>query len=339
MLQALKQVPLKKFNTFGIDAMAENLIEISNNQEIREAVDMGRNMGSPSVIIGGGSNILFTRLSYPLIVANRLLGIKKIDENEDFVWVESGAGEIWHGLVLHCTDQGWGGLENLSLIPGTVGAAPMQNIGAYGVEFKEVFESLEAVSLTTFETRKFSNSECLFGYRESVFKRQLKGKYFITSVVLKLSKNHRVNTGYGAIREVLKKEGITRPTIKQVSDAVVRIRQAKLPDPAAIGNAGSFFKNPALSRQGFERLKQNYPDVPGYPRPGGHVRVPAGWLIEKCGWKGNREGHIGVHKQQSLVLVNYGGGKGAEVRELAMRIKSSVQDKFQIEIMPEVNIL
>lgn len=339
MHQILKQVSLKKFNTFGIEAVAENFIEISNNQDIKDVMDWAYQKKYSPVILGGGSNVLFTDPTYPLIVVNRLSGIKKINENEGYVWVESGAGEIWHDLVLYCIEQGWGGIENLSLIPGTVGAAPMQNIGAYGVEIKEVFDSLEAVDLTTFESKRFSMEDCEFGYRQSIFKKELKGKYFITSIVLKLSKMHRVNTSYGAIRDVLDTKGISTPTIKQVSDAVVHIRQSKLPDPDEIGNAGSFFKNPVISKEQFEGLISTYPDMPSYPQENGEKKVPAGWLIEKCGWKGTREGAIGVHEKQALVLVNYGEGEGAAIKALAMRIKQSVKDQFQIDIVPEVNII
>ncbi|MEO9802700.1 MAG: UDP-N-acetylmuramate dehydrogenase [Reichenbachiella sp.] len=339
MRQLSKHVSLKKFNTFGIDTVAENFIEISDNQDIKEAMGWAAEKGYTPIILGGGSNVLFTKDSYPLIVVNHLLGIKKIKENEDYVWVESGAGEIWHDLVLFCLKEGLGGIENLSLIPGTVGAAPMQNIGAYGVEIKEVFESLQAVDLSTFEVKSFNNKECQFGYRESIFKKELKGKFFITSLVLKLSKIRKVNISYGAIQKVLKDKGILEPTINQVSDAVVHIRQSKLPNPDEIGNAGSFFKNPVISKSRFEELRQIHSEIPSFPQEDGQVKVPAGWLIEQCGWKGYCEGSIGVHKKQALVLVNYGGGKGAEIEALASKIKDSVYDKFQINITAEVNIL
>ncbi|UXX79054.1 UDP-N-acetylmuramate dehydrogenase [Reichenbachiella carrageenanivorans] len=339
MPQFLKEAPLSKFNTFGIDAVADFMIEVSNNQEIKESMVWADQERLTPVILGGGSNVLFTQPSYPLVIVNRLMGIEKIKEDEEYVWVRSGAGEVWHQLVLYCITQGWGGVENLSLIPGTVGAAPMQNIGAYGIEIKEVFESLEAIHLTTFEVKKFSKADCQFGYRESVFKKDLKGKYFITSVVLKLTKVHQLNTSYGAIGDVLSGKGITNPTIKQVSDAVIEIRQSKLPNPAEIGNAGSFFKNPVVSNRQFKQLRAIYPEMPNYPQPDGQVKVPAGWLIEKCGWKGSRFGAIGVHENQALVLVNHGGGSGKDIKALAMKIRKSVQDKFEIDITPEVNML
>ncbi|SMD32510.1 UDP-N-acetylmuramate dehydrogenase [Reichenbachiella faecimaris] len=339
MPNILKQAPLKKYNTFGIESVAQQLIEVTNNQEIKEAIEWAIDKDLEPIFLGGGSNVLFTQHVYPLVIINRVTGIKKLDEDEDFVWVEAGAGEVWHNLVLYCIKMGWGGVENLSLIPGTVGAAPMQNIGAYGVEIKEVFESLEAINLASLEEEKFTNSDCEFAYRESIFKKDLKGKYFITSIVLKLMKKHKVNISYGAIADVLAQEGISNPTIKQVSDAVIQIRASKLPNPAEIGNAGSFFKNPVIGVDHFVDLKKKYPNMPSYAQPDGQVKVPAGWLIEQCGWKGSKEGEIGVHKNQALVLVNYGQGTGHEIKDLAMRIKTSVNKKFNIEIIPEVNII
>lgn len=339
MPQILTDVSLKKYNTFGIEASADNLMEVINNQDVKEVIMWGSEQGLAPLILGGGSNVLFTKEAYPFVILNKLKGIYKLDENDDFVWVQAGAGEIWHDLVLFCIDQGWGGIENLSLIPGTVGAAPMQNIGAYGVEIKEVFESLEAIDLESYEEKSFNNDACQFGYRESVFKKDLKGKYFITSIVLKLTKKHEVNIHYGAIAEVLSKRGIDAPTIKQVSEAVIEIRQSKLPNPLEIGNAGSFFKNPVVHVDHFVRLKSNYPDMPSYAQPDGLVKIPAGWLIEQCGWKGHRAGDIGVHKNQALVLVNYGAGKGDDIRSLAIEIKGAVKAKFEIDIIPEVNII
>ena len=339
MPNVLKHVSLKKFNTFGIDASADILIEVVDIQGFKDVMRRVAAEHVEPLILGGGSNILFTKASYPFVIINKLTGIEKLDENEDFVWVRAGAGEIWHDLVLFCINQGWGGVENMSLIPGTVGAAPMQNIGAYGVEIKDVFDSLEAIDLESLEEKSFSNSDCEFGYRESVFKKELKGKYFITSIILKLTKNHKVNISYGAIGDVLATEGISNPTIQQVSDAVIQIRQSKLPNPEEIGNAGSFFKNPVINADQFEMLKKKYPDIPNYAQPDGKVKVPAGWLIQQCGWKGSREGAVGVHKNQALVLVNYGKGKGDDIRKLAMKIKKSVKDQFEIDITPEVNMI
>ncbi|WP_422359591.1 UDP-N-acetylmuramate dehydrogenase [Reichenbachiella sp.] len=339
MLHTSKQASLKKYNTFGIEAVAENLIEVSNNQNVKEAMRVSEELGVSPLILGGGSNVLFTKQSYPLVIINKLIGIEKQKEDEHFVWIKSGAGVVWHDLVLHCIDQSWGGVENLSLIPGTVGAAPMQNIGAYGVEIKEVFESLEAINKSTLQEKVFSNQECRFGYRESIFKKEVKGEYFITSVTLKLTKKHKLNISYGAISKVLNSQAIETPTIKQVSEAVIQIRESKLPNPTKIGNAGSFFKNPVISNDQFLELKNEYPNMPSYDQPNGKVKVPAGWLIEQCGWKGFREGDIGVHKNQALVLVNYGNGTGADIKNLAFRIKDSVKEKFNIEITPEVNII
>lgn len=339
MNNVLKHVSLKKYNTFGIEALADNFMEVSENQDVISIMSWARAHKVEPFIVGGGSNILLTQSSYPLIVVNRFAGINKVAENDDHVWIESGAGEVWHDLVVFCIKNNWGGIENLSLIPGTVGAAPMQNIGAYGVEIKEVFESLDAIDMETGELRTFNNEECRFGYRESIFKKELKGKYFITSVRLKLNKNHKINTTYGAIEEVLNQKNIDAPTIKDVSDAVMEIRQSKLPDPAVIGNAGSFFKNPVISKDQFDQMRMEYTQIPGYVQPDGSVKVPAGWLIEQCGWKGKRLDDIGVHSKQALVLVNHGGGTGAAIRDLAYDIKRSVMDKFKVEINPEVNII
>lgn len=339
MPHIIKQASLKNYNTFGIEAVADQLVEVTNNQGVKDAINLSKDLVVSPLILGGGSNILFTKQSYPLVILNKLTGIEKQKEDEHFVWVKSGAGVVWHELVLHCIDQGWGGVENLSLIPGTVGAAPMQNIGAYGVEIKEVFESLEAIHQDSLEEKVFSNDECQFGYRESVFKKELKGKYFITSVTLKLTKKHNINVSYGAISEVLSSKDIDSPSIKQVSDAVIQIRESKLPNPAEIGNAGSFFKNPVISNDQFQKLKTQYTDMPSYDQPNGKVKIPAGWLIEQCGWKGILEGDIGVHKNQALVLVNYGNGTGADIKNLAFKIKDSVKEKYNITITPEVNII
>lgn len=332
-------ISLKKFNTFGVHATAEHFIEVTNNQEFKEAMEWANARSIVPLILGGGSNVLLTQHEYPLVIHNSIKGIEKESESEEFVWVRAGSGEVWHQFVMYCIDQGWGGVENLSLIPGTVGAAPMQNIGAYGVEIKEVFESLEAIDVSSGEIVNFNCSACAFGYRESVFKKKFKGKYFIASVLIRLTKRHQLNTSYGAIAQVLESKNIEHPTIKDVSDAVISIRKSKLPDPAEIGNAGSFFKNPVIAERKYMDLQKNYPAMPGYPQADDKVKVPAGWLIEQCGWKGIREGDIGVHKNQALVLVNYNDGKGESIRQLAMRIKDAVYDQFQIDITPEVNII
>jgi len=253
--------------------------------------------------------------------------------------VKAMAGENWHEFVLYCIENGWAGVENLSLIPGTVGAAPMQNIGAYGVEVKDVFDSLEAVEISSGKYKEFSAEDCAFGYRESVFKTSLKGKYIITSVVFKLRKTPKFNISYGAIQSTLDEMGITELSLKAISDAVIKIRQTKLPDPAKIGNSGSFFKNPTLDKKDYESLKAKFSEIPGYHLPEEKVKIPAAWLIEQAGWKGKTFGEIGVHKDQPLVLVNYGNGKGADIRDLAYKIQTSVADKFGIALSAEVNII
>ncbi len=339
LFQGIKEnYSLKKHNTFGLDVKARYFIEVADIQQLKSVVDWSVIESVPLFVLGGGSNVLFTQNLDFLVIKNSLKGIEIVEESESEISVKIGAGEVWHEVVLHCIDKGWGGVENLSLIPGSIGAAPMQNIGAYGVELKDVFQCLEAFNLETKAIKDFSNDECQFGYRDSVFKNQLKGKYVITSVTLRLNKSPKVNTSYGAISEVLAHKGILHPTIKDVSDAVIEIRQSKLTDPAKIGNSGSFFKNPVISDSDFQKLKTAYPNIPSYPQENSQVKVPAGWLIEQCGWKGKMRGDIGVHKQQALVLINQGGGKGQDIRQLAMDIQESVSDKFGINLETEVNI-
>ncbi len=293
----------------------------------------------PYLVVGGGSNMLLTKDYKGLVIKNQLKGIEIIKEVGDGVWVKAQAGEVWHELVMWCIDRGLAGLENLSLIPGCVGAAPMQNIGAYGVEIKDTFFELEALNFTTGELRKFNNSECQFGYRESVFKRALKDQYLITSVTFKLSKTPNFQTTYGAIQQELEKMGVNELSIKAVSQAVINIRSSKLPNPKEIGNAGSFFKNPVVSQQIADALKANYPDAPVYPVADG-CKLAAGWLIEKAGWKGLTIDHkYGVHKLQALVLVNYGGASGNEVFQLSEDILQDVKQKFGVMLEREVNII
>jgi UDP-N-acetylmuramate dehydrogenase len=291
------------------------------------------------MILGGGSNVLFTRNWLGLIVHMAIPGIEIISESEEQVQVGVGAGESWHQFVLWAVNKGFGGVENLSLIPGTVGAAPMQNIGAYGVEIKDVFHSLEALELKTGKVVRFYKEDCSFGYRYSIFKGEQKGNYIITKVYFTLNKHPGVNTSYGAIGEVLSEKGINQATIKDVSQAVIEIRQSKLPDPAEIGNAGSFFKNPVIEKAHFEALEALHPEIPHYTLSADEEKIPAGWLIEKCGWKGFRDGEIGVHDKQALVLVNHGMGKGMDIRKLSMDIKRSVNKEFQIELEAEVNMV
>ena len=339
-MQIQKNVSLKSFNTFGINVKTAYFYEIKTVEELIVFLQENKKvLYEPLLILGGGSNILFTKDFPGIVLRNNISGIQTIREDEDNAWVQVGAGKNWHTFVLHCIDLGYGGIENLSLIPGTVGAAPMQNIGAYGVEIKDVFEQLEAIHIETGELSYFTNNDCRFGYRESIFKNIYKDKFIITSVTLKLSKHPIINTSYGAIEQTLQSMGITSPGIQDVSNAVIHIRQSKLPDPAAIGNAGSFFKNPIIEKTVYENLKAEYPEIPGYEVSPHEMKVPAGWLIEQCGWKGKRFGDVGVHKNQALVLVNYGNAAGEAVKELAFTISASIAEKFSIELTPEVNII
>lgn len=326
---------LRQYNTFGLDVRAKALVEARTVSDFREILEDKKWRGWSQLVLGGGSNILFTKDYEGLVILNRISGIEKVSEDADHIRLHIGAGEIWHDLVMYCVANGYAGIENLSLIPGTVGAAPMQNIGAYGVEVKEVIETVEALHIASNSIRIFSNEECQFGYRESIFKGELKDQYIITGVNIRLNKKPQFNIAYGDIRNIL---GENEITVKSVSDAVIQIRQSKLPDPKDIGNAGSFFKNPEIPTAQYDSLKEKFSDVPGYPTNHG-IKVPAGWLIERAGWKGFREGDIGVHARQALVLVNYGSGKGEDLIELATRIQKSVQEKYGIQITPEVNFL
>ena len=298
----------------------------------------------PTMILGGGSNLLFTKKNYDIFfLKNEIDGIEKVVEDETSVTVAFGGGVVWHEAVLWAVAEGLGGMENLSLIPGTVGAAPIQNIGAYGVELKDIFVSLEAFHLKDLQLRIFNHTDCQFGYRESIFKKALKGQYAMTKVVLKLQKKPFLKTSYGDIQRILqekKYEKNTEPTIKDVSDAVIQIRQSKLPNPSEVGNAGSFFKNPEIDKIHFENLITDFPTIPHYPVPNpDKVKVPAGWLIEQCGWKGQNIGKAGCHARQALVLINLGDAEGWEILRLAEEIIESVHLKFAIRLMPEVNIL
>ncbi|WP_317048727.1 UDP-N-acetylmuramate dehydrogenase [Reichenbachiella versicolor] len=334
----MKDISLQPYNTFGLDVKANYFLEFTSLEELKFGLNWSKDNSVENFILGGGSNILLTTDLDFLVMKNSLSGIGQIKEDKEHVWVKAQGGEIWHDFVMYCIDQGWGGIENLSLIPGSVGAAPMQNIGAYGVEIKDVFDSLEALNIETEQTEVFEAKACQFGYRESVFKRALKGKYVITSMTLKLSKQPRISVSYGAIEEVLKSHDITEPTIKDVSNAVIEIRQSKLPDPTKIGNSGSFFKNPVIPENQFEQLKIKHPNIPSYSQSSGDVKVPAGWLIDQAGWKGYRRGDIGVHDKQALVLVNHGGGNGSEIRQLSEDIKASIKEQFGITLETEVNL-
>lgn len=330
---------LAALNTFGIEVSAEWFVTCDTADEWREALQEARRLQLPVLVLGGGSNILFTKPAEGLVAMNRVSGISLLREDDGFFYVKAGAGENWHGFVMHCVHSGYAGVENLSLIPGSVGAGPMQNIGAYGVELKDVFHELTALHRDTYELRTFNVSECEFDYRSSVFKTSLRNQYVILDVTFRLRKTPVYNTSYGAINDELQKAGVTELSLRAVSDAVIRIRQSKLPDPKEIGNAGSFFKNPSVPVEQYERLKQHYPAVPGYPSTqAGYTKVAAGWLIEQAGWKGYRRDNYGVHKQQALVLVNYGGAGGKAIYDLSTEIVASVREKFGIELEREVNI-
>lgn len=334
-----KDVQLKPFNTFGIEATAKYFIEVSSINQLQEILQSPDYQSTERLILGGGSNMLLTKDFDGLVIKIAIKGFEVVNENEDNIWIKAGAGLGWHDLVMQCVNQNYAGMENLSLIPGTVGAAPMQNIGAYGIEIKEVFEELQALEIATGEIKTFDKAMCNFGYRESIFKHEAKGKYIILNVTFKLNKKPTFHIEYGAIKDTLAEMNISEMSIKSISDAVIHIRQSKLPNPAEIGNAGSFFKNPEIPNTQFEALKAQFPTIPAYPVSETTTKVPAGWLIEQAGWKGQRFGNIGVHAKQALVLVNYGGGKGQEIKELSQKIQASVKEKFGIQLSAEVNFI
>jgi len=332
-----QNISLKPYNSFGIEARAAQLLTLEHTREL-SALGKSLTAAGDRLVLGGGSNILFTRDVETTVILNRLMGISQVKESPDHVWLKVAAGENWHRFVLHTIAAGLSGIENLSLIPGCVGAAPMQNIGAYGVEVKDTIEEVEGWHWDEQRFTILTNEECRFGYRESIFKQELKNKVLITAVTFRLNKQAQLNTSYGAIREQLAKMGVAEPSVRDVSDAVIAIRSSKLPDPAQIGNAGSFFKNPAIPSSQFLALKERFPELPSYPAPDGRVKIPAGWLIEQCGWKGYREGDAGVHALQALVLVNYGNATGAQIWQLSRKILDSVSEKFGVALEREVNI-
>ncbi|MEJ7645374.1 MAG: UDP-N-acetylmuramate dehydrogenase [Chryseolinea sp.] len=335
-----ENVDLLPYNTFKIHASARYFTILKTHDDVLELLASKLFRTTRYLILGGGSNVLFSRDYDGLVIKMEMKGIDVIEETDDTVTVHAGAGENWHAFVMYCVDRNYGGLENLSLIPGTCGAAPMQNIGAYGVEIKDSIFNVEAVEITSGSKVLFNNADCQFGYRESIFKQHAKDKYIIIGInVLLTKKKHNLNVSYGAIKETLTMMGVEQPTIKTVSDAVIHIRRTKLPDPTYVGNAGSFFKNPTVPLSLFETIKQNHPTVPSYPASDNMIKVPAGWLIEQCEWKGKTIGNIGVHAHQALVIVNYGGGEGKDIWGLAMQIKDSVMDKFNVALQPEVNVV
>jgi UDP-N-acetylmuramate dehydrogenase len=337
MGQILTNQNLKAYNTFGISVVASRFASFSSSDELNSILKESSH--ESLLILGGGSNMLFTQDFHGLVLKNEIKGFEIVEETEKYVIVRSGAGEIWHEFVSRCIRNGFAGLENLSLIPGSVGASPIQNIGAYGVEIKDVFHALEAFHISSGEIHSFTTEQCEFGYRESVFKRKLKGQYVITSVSFKLSKNPIINTAYGAIESELVKMGVSVPTIEDVSNAVIAIRSSKLPNPKEIGNAGSFFKNPVVQNDIVQDIREHFPDVPAYKTSEDLCKIPAGWLIEQAGWKGKTMGTYGVHKNQALVLVNYGGATGKEIFELSEMIIRDVKSKFGVDLEREVNIL
>ncbi len=332
-----EQVSLKNLNTLGIHARARYYVRIDTAQDLVDWLAHPSFRILPRLILGGGSNVLFLKDFEGIVVHLAIGSIAAIREDRERVWVQAGAGVGWHQLVQHCVDKGYAGIENLSLIPGTVGAAPIQNIGAYGVELGDVLESLTALEIGSGKVRTFDREACELGYRDSIFKNELRGQYIILSVTLRLRKKPIFQITYGAIQSALEAMNIRELSIKAISDAVIHIRQNTLPDPAHLGNAGSFFKNPVILQSRFEQLQKRYPHIPGYAQPRNYVKVPAAWLIEQCGWKGTRRGQVGVHKQQALVLVNYGGGTGKDIHQLAEDIQQSIKKRFRIELSPEVD--
>ncbi len=334
-----ENISLKPFNTFSIDAKAKFFASFTTNDELSELLSLKHKTQNLKLILGGGSNILFTKDIDGIVLKNELHGIELIKEDAHHYYVKAAAGENWNNFVMHCINHNYAGIENLSLIPGNVGASPIQNIGAYGVELKDVFEGLEAMNRKDFSIHTFSANDCAFGYRESVFKKKYKDQFVILNVTFRLNKQPEFNISYGAIEQELKKMNVHELSIKAISQAVINIRTSKLPDPQKIGNAGSFFKNPVINVEHFNKLKKNYETMPGYASGETHIKVAAAWLIEQCGWKGYKNGDAGVHEKQALVLVNYNNATGKEIYELSSAIIESVQQKFDITLEREVNII
>jgi UDP-N-acetylmuramate dehydrogenase len=337
-MQIQADFSLKKYNTFGIEVKAKLFTAVHSLEDLKTV--LVENPTEKKFILGGGSNMLLTKDIDALVIHIDLKGKKIIDENDDFVWVESQAGENWHEFVLWTIDHNFGGLENMSLIPGNVGTTPVQNIGAYGAEIKDYFISCQAMAIDNQQMRTFQHAECHFGYRESIFKNEVKDQYIITSVVFRLTKrNHKINTSYGDILLELEKKNIPNPSLKEVSNAVIAIRQSKLPDPKELGNSGSFFKNPIIPKSDFEKIRQQFPQMKYFDVSANQVKVPAGWLIEQAGFKGKRFGDAGVHKNQALVLVNYGNATGQEILDVSKNIQEAIFKTFGITIEAEVNVV
>ena len=345
-MQVQENISLRKYNSFGIDAAARYFASFGSIAELEMLLDEKQYSGNPKLVLGGGSNILFTKDYDGIVLKNELSGIKKVNEDAEHIYLRAAAGEVWHQFVQYCISNNLGGVENLSLIPGNVGASPMQNIGAYGVEIKDVFHSLEAYHISERQLVHFGLADCGFGYRESVFKRKYKDQFVITAVTYRLKKHPVFNTSYGAIEQELVRMGVKELSVKAIADAVINIRSSKLPNPAETGNAGSFFKNPEIAASHYSELKQAFPNIAGYDLPNGYVKLAAGWLIEHSGpensslsWKGYREGDAGCHAKQALVLVNYGNATGTEIFSLSEKIIRSVQKKYNVLLEREVNII
>lgn len=334
-----EHISLKPYNTFGINATARYFAPFNNTDTLQELLSNDTIAVNPVMVLGGGSNILLTKNFDGFVLKNEIGGIEKTGEDDDFIYVKAGAGENWHRFVLHCLENNYAGVENLSLIPGNVGASPMQNIGAYGVEIKDVFHQLEAYHIKDKSLQTFTAADCSFGYRESVFKRKLKGQFVITAVTFKLFKKPIYNISYGAIQQELETMGVKELSIQAISQAVINIRSSKLPDWKVLGNAGSFFKNPEIEKEQYGDLKKLYPQMVAFELPNNNVKLAAGWLIEQCGWKGYRKGDAGCYSKQALVLVNYGNATGSEIFELSEAIIQSVHHKFGITLEREVNIV
>jgi UDP-N-acetylmuramate dehydrogenase len=340
-MQLQKNISLKEFNSFGIETIAKDFAIFNTDNELFELVDSyHQSILQSHFILGGGSNILFTTTVIDtLVLKNELRGIELIREDENHYYVAVAAGENWHQFVLHCIKNNWAGAENLSLIPGNVGASPIQNIGAYGVEVKDIIESVEAYHIGDKTLNIFSAKDCAFDYRDSIFKGKRKNQFIITKVLFRLNKKPEFKITYGAIETELEKMGIQQLSIRAISDAVIQIRKSKLPDPSIIGNAGSFFKNPSIDINQFNQLQLRFPEIIGYPNKNNTVKIAAGWLIEKAGWKGYRLGDAGCHSKQALVLVNYGHATGLEILDLSIKMIASIKEQFDIDLEREVNIL
>ena len=339
MLQVKENFSLKKYNTFGIDVSTRYFIELTSDSEIENFIKENPYKTLPVLILGGGSNILFTKNFDGIILKIETKGIEIIREDDEFVFVKSKAGELWNDLVNFCVEKNFGGLENLALIPGCVGASPIQNIGAYGSEMKDIFFELEAIDILNGQRKIFSKQECRLAYRNSVFKNELKGKYIILSVTFRLQKKPILNISYSALSKELQKLNLDKPTVAAVRDTVCKIRESKLPDPEIIGNAGSFFKNPSVTVDKYKELKTKFPEIVAYLTEDGNYKLAAGWMIDQCSWKGKRKGNAGVHEKQALVLVNLGNATGNEILDLAREVRASVKNMFDVDIEFEVNII